>query len=85
MIRATGTNNTLQVTFDPLPTFDSAKASIASNAPERGRLTTAVVTGADGVLANATGSSGSNLDEYRPQSEAGTGAIQLKVALCNKG
>lgn len=30
-------NNTLQVTFDPLPTFAVAKAVIASNAPERGR------------------------------------------------
>lgn len=30
-------NNTLQVTFDPLPTFATAKAGIASNAPERGR------------------------------------------------
>ena len=30
-------NNTLQVTFDPLPTFATAKAVIASNAPERGR------------------------------------------------
>lgn len=30
-------NNTLQVTFDPLPTFATAKAAIASNAPERGR------------------------------------------------
>ena len=30
-------NNTLQVTFDPLPTFAAAKAAIASNAPERGR------------------------------------------------
>lgn len=30
-------NNTLQVTFDPLPTFAVAKAAIASNAPERGR------------------------------------------------
>lgn len=32
-------NNTLQVTFDPLPTFAIAKAGIASNAPERGRYT----------------------------------------------
>ena len=30
-------NNTLQATFDPLPTFAAAKAVIASNAPERGR------------------------------------------------
>lgn len=30
-------NNTLQVTFDPLRTFATAKAHIASNAPERGR------------------------------------------------
>lgn len=30
-------NNTLQVTFDPLPTFAAANAGIASNAPERGR------------------------------------------------
>jgi len=30
-------NNTLQVTFDPLPTFAVAKAGSASNAPERGR------------------------------------------------
>ena len=29
-------NNTLQVTFDPLPTLAFAKAVIASNAPERG-------------------------------------------------
>lgn len=36
--RVPGTaNNTLQVTFDPLPTFAVAKAAIASNAPERGR------------------------------------------------
>jgi len=32
-----GVHNTLQATFDPLPTFASAKAVIASNAPERGR------------------------------------------------
>jgi len=32
-----GPNNTLQATFDPLPTFAAAKAAIASNAPERGR------------------------------------------------
>ena len=30
-------NNTLQATFDPLPTFAATKAVIASNAPERGR------------------------------------------------
>ena len=30
-------NKTLQVTFDPLPTFAAAKAVIASHAPERGR------------------------------------------------
>jgi len=30
-------NNTLQVTFDPLPIFAAAKTGIASNAPERGR------------------------------------------------
>lgn len=30
-------NDTLQVTFDPLPTFAAAKAPIASKAPERGR------------------------------------------------
>ena len=30
-------NNTLQVTFDPPPTFAVAKAGVASNAPERGR------------------------------------------------
>lgn len=30
-------NNTLQGTFDPLPTFAAAKAVIASNAPERER------------------------------------------------
>jgi len=30
-------NNTLQATFDPLPTFAAAKAGIASNAPERER------------------------------------------------
>ena len=33
-------NNALQVTFDPLPTFASAKAGIASNAPERRRWAT---------------------------------------------
>ena len=33
-------NNTLQVTFDPLPTFAVAKAVIASNAPERWRYAT---------------------------------------------
>jgi hypothetical protein len=27
----------LQATFDPLPTFATAKAANASNAPERGR------------------------------------------------
>jgi hypothetical protein len=27
-------NNTLQVTYDPLPTFATAKAAIASNASE---------------------------------------------------
>lgn len=31
------TNNTLQVTFDPLATLATAKAGITSNAPERGR------------------------------------------------
>lgn len=31
-------NKSLQVTFDPLPTFAVAKAAIASSAPERGRL-----------------------------------------------
>jgi hypothetical protein len=30
-------NNTLQVTFDPLPIFAAARTGIASNAPERGR------------------------------------------------
>jgi len=30
-------NNTLQVTFDLLPTFAAAKAAIASSTPERGR------------------------------------------------
>lgn len=30
-------NNTLQLTFDPPPTFAIAKARVASNAAERGR------------------------------------------------
>jgi len=30
-------NNTLQVTFDPLPIFAAVKTVIASNAPDRGR------------------------------------------------
>lgn len=30
-------NNTLQVTFDPLPIFASVESGIASHAPERGR------------------------------------------------
>ncbi len=32
-------NKTLQVTFDPLPTFATAKAVIASSAPEYERYT----------------------------------------------
>lgn len=37
MSRELTPNNTLQVPFDPLPTFSAAEAAIASNAPEHGR------------------------------------------------
>ena len=44
MIRcgATPTNNSLQVTFDPPPSFAAAKAGVASNTPELRRDMTQV-------------------------------------------